>query len=100
MSVHCSTIVHRVHQIERRAGAVRGPCFEAAGVQSEGRDGGERGKMGMEVGRLGASVRREESWENAIVVQLRPPKAIYPPVAPLVPSQTTMTSWSCVNIEN
>lgn len=62
--------------------------------------GAERGKMGMEVGRLGATVRREESRENAMVVQLRPPKALYPPVAPLVPPQTTMTSWTCVNIEN
>lgn len=93
-------IVYHVHQIERRGGAVQGPCFQAAGVQSEGRGGGgERGKMGMEVGRLGASVRREESRENAMVVQLRPPKTVYP-VAPPVPSQTTMTSWSCVNIED
>lgn len=83
-------ILYHVHQIESKGGAVRGPCFEAAGVQSEGGDGGERGIMGMEVGRLGASVRREVSRENAMVVQLRPPQAVYPPVTPLVSSKTTM----------
>lgn len=46
LSVHCSMIVYHVHQIERREGAVRGPCFEAAGVQSEGGDGGWKGKNG------------------------------------------------------
>lgn len=43
-------IVYRVHQAERRGGAVRGPCFEAAGGQSEGGDGGERGKNGHGIG--------------------------------------------------
>lgn len=38
------------------------PCFEAAGFQSEGR-WREKGGRGGGVGRLGASVGREESWE-------------------------------------
>lgn len=34
VSVHCSLIVYHVHQIERRGGAVQGPCFQAAGVRA------------------------------------------------------------------
>lgn len=45
----------------RRGGCLGGPCFEAAGVQSEGVGG--KGNNGRASGGLGASVRREESWE-------------------------------------
>lgn len=45
-----------------RAGSGERPCFEAAGGQSEGRWRERGGRVG-EAGRLGASVRREQSWE-------------------------------------
>lgn len=64
LSVHCSMIVYHVHQIERRGGAVRGHVLKQQGFRAREGMEGERGKMGMEVGRLGASVRRGESWEK------------------------------------
>lgn len=58
--------LYHAHQTERRRrggkrGPVRGHVLKQ-GVQSEGRWREKGGRFG-EIGRLGASVRREESWE-------------------------------------
>lgn len=51
-------------------GLYGGHVLKQQGLRAREGMGGGRGKVGMEVGRLGASVRREASRENATVVQL------------------------------